>query len=91
MSVLLMLTLLIGANPDRSDLGGRVVNQAGEPLRGATATEPAIALNRGAFLAGRVMRKGEPLPGVGVGYVTVIRSDTVERSRRSPCPRIAIS
>src|SRR5205085_7412733 len=37
MSVLLMLTLLLGAKPDRPDLGGRVVNQAGEPLRGATA------------------------------------------------------
>jgi hypothetical protein len=37
MSGLLMLTLLVGTNPDRPDLGGRVVNQAGEPLHGATA------------------------------------------------------
>ncbi|MGO9464029.1 MAG: carboxypeptidase-like regulatory domain-containing protein [Isosphaeraceae bacterium] len=36
--------------------------------------EPTIALNRGAFLAGRVVHKGKPLPGVGVGYVTVNRS-----------------
>jgi hypothetical protein len=37
MSVLLMLTLLVGAKPDRPDLSGRAVNQAGEPLWGATA------------------------------------------------------
>ena len=37
MSVVLMLTLLLGTKPDRPDLGGRVVNQAGEPLRDATA------------------------------------------------------
>ena len=36
--------------------------------------EPTITLNRGAFLAGRVVHKGKPLPGVGVGYVTVNRS-----------------
>ena len=36
--------------------------------------EATITLNRGAFLAGRVVHKGEPLPCVGVGYVTVNRS-----------------
>jgi hypothetical protein len=37
MSVLLILTLFVGTNPNRPDLGGRVVDQGGEPLRGATA------------------------------------------------------
>ena len=37
MPFLFMLNVLLGANPDRPDLGGRVVNRAGEPLRGATA------------------------------------------------------
>jgi hypothetical protein len=36
MSVLIMLSLLLGANPDRPDLAGRVANQAGEPVRGAS-------------------------------------------------------
>ncbi len=36
--------------------------------------DPTIALNRGAFLAGRVMRNGESLPRVGVGYITMNRS-----------------
>ena len=36
--------------------------------------EATITLNRGAFLAGRVVHKGKPLPGVGVGYITVNRS-----------------
>lgn len=37
MTLLLTLTVLLGANSDRPDLSGRVVNQAGEPLQGATA------------------------------------------------------
>lgn len=36
MSVLLVLALILGANSDRPDLAGRVANQAGEPLPGAT-------------------------------------------------------
>jgi hypothetical protein len=36
--------------------------------------EATITLNRGAFLAGRVLHKGKPLTGVGVGFVTVNRS-----------------
>lgn len=36
MSVPLMLAVLLGANPDQVDLGGRVVNRAGEPVRDAT-------------------------------------------------------
>jgi hypothetical protein len=31
-----MLILLLGAKPDRADLGRRLVNQSGEPLRRAT-------------------------------------------------------
>jgi len=37
MSVLLMFTVPLGANPDRPDRSECVLNQAGEPLRGATA------------------------------------------------------
>jgi len=40
MSVLLILTLLVGARPDRPDLGGRVVNQDGEPLRADIGERP---------------------------------------------------
>jgi hypothetical protein len=36
--------------------------------------EVTITLNRGAFLAGRVVHEGKPLSGVGVGYITVNRS-----------------
>jgi uncharacterized GH25 family protein len=36
MSVLLTMAVLLGVNPDRPDLDGRVVDQAGAPLRGAT-------------------------------------------------------